>query len=276
MDETIRVGGHPARAAGTARTDRWWIGTALTALGLSAFIAYATWAAFQTDHYYYEPYVSPFASPLLFVSPGGEGVAPVGHAWFGAWPVWWPSFLPATPSLLILVFPLVFRLTCYYFRKAYYRAYSGSPPGCAVVPLAATRRAYGGETAWLLFQNLHRYALYFIFVFIAVHFYDTAHAFLRDGRWGVGVGSVVLSIDAILLTLYVGGCHSLRHLAGGRLDCFSCDAGAAARYPAWKGVSFLNARHGLLGWLSLFWVAFSDLYVRLVSMGVVHDPSTWG
>ena len=29
-------------------------------------------------------------------------------------------------------------------------------------------------------------------------------------------------------------------------------------------------------WASLFWVAFSDLYVRLLSMGLLHDFSTWG
>jgi hypothetical protein len=27
----------------------------------------------------------------------------------------------------------------------------------------------------------------------------------------------------------------------------------------------------LFAWLSLFWVGFSDLYVRLCSMGVWHD-----
>jgi hypothetical protein len=27
----------------------------------------------------------------------------------------------------------------------------------------------------------------------------------------------------------------------------------------------------LFAWLSLFWVGFSDLYVRLCSMGIWHD-----
>ena len=29
-------------------------------------------------------------------------------------------------------------------------------------------------------------------------------------------------------------------------------------------------------WVSLFWVAVTDLYVRLVSMGVITDLNTWG
>ena len=28
-------------------------------------------------------------------------------------------------------------------------------------------------------------------------------------------------------------------------------------------------------WLSLLWVAFCDVYVRLVSNGVIHDFNTW-
>ena len=42
---------------------------------LGAFVVYATWAAFQGNHYEYGPYLSPFYSPLLF----GEGP----HSWFG-------------------------------------------------------------------------------------------------------------------------------------------------------------------------------------------------
>ncbi|HEU4402778.1 MAG TPA: succinate dehydrogenase [Candidatus Polarisedimenticolia bacterium] len=274
MSETLRVGAHPVGFAATTRSDRWWMGVLATCLGLTAFILYATWAAFQSGHYWHNPYVSPFASPLLFVKSGAEGAAPAEHAWFGEWPAWWPRFLPASPSLLILVFPLGFRLTCYYFRKAYYRAYTASPPACAVGALP--RRDYRGETSLLLFQNLHRYALYFIMIFIAVHYYDTFWSFFRDGRFGVGVGSIVLTMDALLLSLYVFGCHSFRHLIGGRLDCFSCDAVTSVRHGAWRRVSFLNSLHGLFGWLSLFWVAFSDFYVRMVSMGIIRDINTWG
>ena len=37
-----------------------------------------------------------------------------------------------SPALLILIFPLGFRLTCYYYRRSYYRAFWWSPPSCAV------------------------------------------------------------------------------------------------------------------------------------------------
>ena len=38
-------------------------------------------------------------------------------------------------------------------------------------------------------------------------------------------------------------------------------------------MSCLNRRHMLIAWLSLVWVSFSDLYVRLCSMGVWTDFS---
>src|SRR5258707_101695 len=122
MAETFpsALGGHPKGLASTMRADRWWVEPALTFLGLMSFVIYATWAAMQGNHYFADPYLSPFYSPLLFVKPGVVGAAPLEHAWFGAWPSGWPRFLPASPSLFILVFPGLFRFTCYYYRKAYY------------------------------------------------------------------------------------------------------------------------------------------------------------
>jgi hypothetical protein len=274
MAEAARAGGHIVGFAATTRTDRWWVGPALTVLGLGGFVVYATWAAFQGSHYFYGSYLSPFYSPLLFVDPTAPGSAPVEHAWFGPWPAWWPSFLPASPSFLVLVFPGVFRATCYYYRKSYYRTFFGTPPGCAVGPVPRSR--YRGETGLLLVQNLHRYALYFAVVFIFILYDDAIRAFFRGGEFGVGVGSVVLLINPTLLAAYTFGCHSWRHLVGGRLDCFSCDRTSQVRHGIWRGVTALNANHMQWAWASLFWVAFSDLYVRLVSMGLLHDFSTWG
>jgi len=273
MSKTLQMGGHPAGFAATVRTDRWWIGPLLTVLGLGGFAVYATWAAFQGSHYFYGSYLSPLYSPPLFIDPSAPGAAPLAHAWFGAWPSWWPSFLPSSPALLILIFPGAFRATCYYYRKAYYRSFFGSPPGCGVGPVV--RKDYKGETSVLLFQNLHRYALYAAILFIVILYDDAFRAFFRDGTPGVGVGSVVLLINPTLLGLYTFGCHSFRHLAGGRLDCFSCARTAGLGHGLWKRVTTLNERHMEFAWLSLFWVAFTDLYVRLVSMGLVHDFSTW-
>jgi hypothetical protein len=266
------VGGHPAGFAATVRTDRWWVGPALTVAVFATFVVYTTWAAFQGTHYYANPYLSPFYSPVLFTEPSLPGAAPLEHAWFGAWPSWWPAFLPVSPALFILVFPGGFRFTCYYYRKAYYRSVGGSPPGCGVGPLPKHR--YRGEAALFLFQNLHRYALYFALLFIPLLYWDAYLAFFRDGEFGVGVGSLVLTINATLLAGYTFGCHSLRHLVGGRTDCMSCGKNTV-QLGLWKRVTWFNERHMAFAWLSLFWVLFTDVYVRLVSMGVITDLNTW-
>jgi len=274
MDTIHNLGGHVSGFFRTQREDFWWVGPLLTAIGLSIFGMYSTWAAFQGAHYWHGSYLSPFYSPVLFIDPHVLGAAPIEHAWIGLWPSWWPSFLPASPALLILIFPLSFRATCYYYRKAYYRSYAASPPGCAVGSLPW--KNYKGETFIFLIQNLHRYALYAALVFILILFYDAFSSFYRNGEWGVGVGSLVLFINASMLGLYTMGCHSFRHLVGGRLDSFSCGGCAKIRHHIWNKVSFLNGKHMLFAWISLFWVGFSDLYVRLVSMGLWVDYNTWG
>jgi hypothetical protein len=267
------AGGHVTGFGATVRTDPWWTGTAATLGVLLLFIVYVNWALFQGNHYYAAPYLSPFYSPVLFVDLTVPGHAPLEHAWFGTWPGWWPSFLPSSPAMLILVFPASFRFTCYYYRKAYYRAFAGSPPGCAVGPLASDR-TYQGETGLLVFQNLHRYALYAALAFIPLLGYDAVISFWRDGKFGVGVGSIVITLNVILIAGYTFGCHSFRHLIGGRSDCMSCGQ-ATARYGLWKKASWFNARHMNFAWFSLVWVMVTDLYVRLVSMGVIKDLNTW-
>ena len=79
-------------------------------------------------------------------------------------------------------------------------------------------------------------------------------------------GTLVLTVNAILLACYTFGCHSLRHLVGGFLDP---DLKAArVRKKAYDCVSCLNRRHMIWAWISLFWVGFTDLYVRLCAMGI--------
>ena len=274
MAEAVQVGGHAVGIGTNARVDRWWVAPVAVCLGLLAFIVYATWAALQGQHYWHESYLSPFYSPVLFSDTSAAGSAPLDHAWFGAWPSWWPAMLPASPAILILIFPGLFRFTCYYYRKAYYRAFTWSPPACAVGALP--QKKYKGETGWLIFQNLHRYALYPALLYIAILYYDAFIAFFRGGEFGVGVGSIVLLINATLLAGYTFGCHSFRHLIGGHSNCYSCSAGARFKHKAWKKASILNARHQFWAWCSLFWVGFSDFYVRMVSMGYITDLNTWG
>src|SRR5713101_3300630 len=137
------------RLGSTLRRDAWWIEILPVIIVLGGFGVYATFRAIENAYYSWGPYLSPFYSPLI---------DPQHH--------WWPF----SPALLILAGPLGFRVTCYYYRKAYYRA------------------------------------------------------FFFDGKFGIGVGTLVLLANVVLLTLYAFSCHSLRHLAGGKLDCFSCAA----------------------------------------------------
>jgi hypothetical protein len=243
----------------TMRRDAWWLPQLGAFTILSAFLVYATWAAFQNAHFEYGPYLSPFYSPLLF------GASP--HAWFARAPGWLPAI---SPALLILPFPGGFRFTCYYYRGTYYKAFWADPPGCAV---GEPRDSYRGEkTLPLILQNVHRYFLFFALIFLVFLAHDAWRAFWFGAEgarhFGIGIGSLVLTANAILLGGYTLGCHSLRHLVGGYLDRF---AGRPVRRTAYDCVSCLNRGHMRWAWASLFWVGFTDIYVRLCSMGVWHD-----
>jgi hypothetical protein len=269
------IGGHAEGFANTTRTDDWRSGPAITLIVFLTFVVYTTWAALQGNHYYADPYLSPFYSPVLFADPTVAGGVAASQAWFGAVPGWWPhQLISFSPALLILVFPGGFRFTCYYYRKAYYRAFAGSPPGCAVGPLAGSRK-YRGEAALLLFQNLHRYMLYFALIFIVLLGKDAVESFSRDGKLGIGVGSLILTINVVLIASYTFGCHSFRHLIGGRKDCMSDCGRPSAALGGWKRASWFNARHMQFAWASLIWVMVTDVYIRLVSMNVIHDFHTW-
>jgi len=272
---TVQTGGHSTRFASTTRTDTWWLEPLLTGFGFLCFVIYTTWAMFQAGYYWHGSYLSPLYSPLLFVEPSAPGAAPLSHAWFGSWPDWWPAFLPPSPAMFILLGPLSFRLTCYYYRKFYYRSYFASPSACAVTALP--QKDYKGETHLLLFQNIHRYTVYIAVFYIIILAYDAFVAFFQDGQFGVGVGTVVLVINVVLLSFYTLGCHALRHLVGGGADCFSCPSGAESlKHKVWSQVSCLNGRHMFWAWVSMIWVGFTDFYIRMVSMGVFHDFNTWG
>ncbi len=242
----------------TTRRGAWWLQSLVTFLGFSAFIVYSTWAAFQGEHYTFGPYLSPFYSPEIF------GASP--HAIFGPMPSWIPSWLPLTPAFLILWAPGGFRFTCYYYRGAYYKAFWADPPACAV---GEPRTGYRGENWFpLILQNLHRYFLYIALIFILILGYDAIAATQFQDGFGIGVGTIVLTINVILLGGYTFGCHSLRHLVGGGCDVLS---DKPVRKGLWSWVSKLNRRHMLFAWMSLFWVGFSDFYVRMCSMGIFTD-----
>ena len=248
----------------TLRPDAWWAQPLLVFLGLSTFIVYSTWAAFQGEHYFSGPYLSPFYSPELW------GSSP--HSLFGPKPGSWPAWLPFSPALLILWAPGGFRLTCYYYRGAYYKAFWADPPSCTV---SEPRKRYLGENSFpLIMQNAHRYFMYVALGFILILASDVWKAlwFTNDvtgkASFGIGVGTIVLAINVVLLGGYTFGCHSLRHLVGGFLDQPSK---APICQKGYNCVSCFNRRHMLWAWMSLFWVGFTDLYVRLCSMGIWTD-----
>jgi len=248
----------------TSRRDAWWVTPLVVFLILSAFVVYATWAAFQGQYYAWGPYLSPFYAPELF------GDSP--HAWFGPKPGLWPSWLPFSPALLILPFPGAFRLTCYYYRGAYYKAFWADPLSCTV---GEPRASYRGEASFpLILQNVHRYFLYVAVIFLFLLSYDVWKAMWftdpATGRvsFGIGLGTIVLAVNVVLLSSYTLGCHSLRHVIGGWRDRLSQ---RPAQYMAYRCVGCLNRRHMLYAWCSLFSVAFADLYVRLCAMGIWSD-----
>jgi hypothetical protein len=237
----------------TQRKDAWWVGPALTVVVLLGFVVYATFRAFEGTAYEWRAYLSPFYSPFFDVS------------WAKGWGL---GFF--TPAMLILPGPASFRLTCYYYRKAYYRAFAWDPPACAVGERSAHR--YHGETRLLLVQNLHRYAMYVALVFLLILWKDAVLAIVgwKDGVH-VGVGTLVMLTNCVLLSGYTFGCHSFRHLVGGSVNSYSRAALGNVRHGLWKLVTVLNERHQVLAWASLFSVALTDLYIRAVASGAITD-----
>ena len=247
----------------TLRRDNWWVEPGLIAVFLTVFLGYLSIAA-MLDAWEYEigPYLSPVFEPKLAGS---------SDRW------WW------SPALLILWGPIGFRATCYYYRRAYYRSYLLQPPACAVGDVLPR---YSGESSFpLILQNLHRFFMYVALVFVvflwigAIRGFYNGEEILRgqaaDTGWGIGLGSIVISVNAFLLMMYTFSCHSFRHFVGGGLDCFSCSAWTRARKRVWDRVSAWNENHRLWAWSSLVWIAVTDVYIRLVANGNITDPNTW-
>jgi hypothetical protein len=238
----------------TQRVDRWWVEPVLVGVTLSIFLAYLTISAIIGEHWAFEvgPYLSPLFEPLIRIDGMPE--------WF-------------SPAILILWAPMGFRTTCYYYRRAYYRSYFLSPPACAVSEPA---KRYTGEGRFpLILQNVHRYFMYAAVVFIPILWYGAFHSLRYDGSWGIGLGSVMLIVNAFLLTMYTIGCHSLRHWVAGGLNQFSKTPLRRLRYRLWEIFTKANEHHRLWAWTSLIWIGITDLYIHLVANGNITDPNTW-
>jgi hypothetical protein len=246
----------------TLRTDNWLKSPIVTDLGFAAFIIYATVRAFQRDHFFVEKYhyLTPFYSPCLSKACGDASD-------------FWPQILPTSGLLslipyafLSLPFLLLFRLTCYYYRGAYYRSVWQSPTACAV---AEPHAKYTGETRLpLIIQNTHRYFFYIAGIISIINTYDAIVAFQSPSGFGFGLGNIVLVVNVVMLWVYTISCHSCRHAVGGKLKHFSKHP---VRYWMWVQVSRLNTRHKLYAWITLGTLMFTDFYVMLMSINPAWD-----
>jgi hypothetical protein len=257
------------------RKDGWWTESLSFGLTFALFVIYTTYRMFENADFFYPgglgdtahaaTYLSPFYSPLLPLN------ITLNIPLLGAKTI--------SPAIYILIFPLAFRMTCYYYRKAYYRAYLRDPAACAVPePMAASRMKYTGERVFpFIVQNFHRFALYAALIILAILAWDTVKSFMFQEpgdisgaqHFGIGVGSIIYVVNIVLLCGYTFGCHSFRHLIGGGTDCYSCSALSRTKYGMWQKVSFLNKRHAGFALWSMIWVGLTDLYVNLLCKGII-------
>jgi hypothetical protein len=246
----------------TLREDPWWRKPAVTAVLLSIWVIYATVRVF-TGHWYWVPqyhYLTPFYSPCV----SGECVP--GSSSLGQWI---PAVPPIIPYAFVsLPFVLGFRLSCYYYRGAYYKAFWQAPTACAV---REPHARYTGESRLpLIMQNLHRFFFYMAALISILNTWDLTQAFRGpDGSFGFGIGSLIMLVNVVLLWAYTLSCHSCRHITGGRLKNFSKHP---VRYWTWTKISWLNARHMQLAWTTLGTLMATDLYIMLVASGAFSDP----
>ena len=175
----------------TLRKDNWWRAPIITATLLTIWVTYATVHVF-IGKWYFVPqyhYLTPFYSPCV----SGECVP--GSSTLGTW---FPAVPPIIPYAFVsLPFVLGFRFTCYYYRRAYYRAFWQAPAACAVREPHAT---YSGETRFpLIMQNLHRYFFFFVLLVSILNTYDLSQAFRGpDGNFGLGLGTIIMLVNVVL------------------------------------------------------------------------------
>jgi hypothetical protein len=248
----------------TKRKDNWAVYPVIQAIVFTVCAGYLTFSGvlwgplFGPQFVEHDNYLSPLFSPLILLKD---------------MPTW------LSPGLLILWIPIGFRATCYYYRKAYYRFYFADPPGCAVgEPTVHRTTGFSLENALpFVLQNLHRYLLYLAFIPLFFLWIDVGVAFVNPseaGAWQprVGLGGAILLLNTVLLSGYSLSCHSLRHLVGGRIDCFSCTAARRVRYTLWQRLTDFNRNHMWWAWTSLITVTFADIYVRALQAGWFADP----
>lgn len=170
-----------------------------------------------------------------------------------------------SPTILILPAIALFRLTCYAFRKSYNKHLFKHPQSCIIKTGTDFKRSYSGETSFLFrFENLHRYFMYFSVLILPFFYYDAYISFIYNISL-LRLGSILLLADAVILSLYVFSCHSVRNLIGGNKDCFQCLKFSIKRKKIFDFQSFLNEHHEFFAWFSLAFIIFIDLFIRFIA-----------
>ncbi len=232
------------RVFATSRQDAWWAETIVSAAVFILAIIYSLIRAIEGKFFEWGPYISPIYS------------IPFDTAWI-------------SPAIFTLWVPAGYRITCYFCRRVYYRSIFIDPPACAV---REPKREYKGESVFpYILLNIHRYFLYLVIIFVFIHWYHALSSIFMWGEnrsfgFGIGLGSILIILDTVLLTLYVLSCHSLRYIFGGKEGFLG-----PTRYKIWGFLSRLNENHGFFFWASLLSVVVADLYVRLVASGTIND-----
>jgi len=244
------------------RIDNWRKAPILTFLGLMTFVVYATTRSVSQSAYFAEganySYLTPFASPCVSAN------CVEGSSHFGQWFGTFPAMVPL--AIVTLTFVLGFRLTCYYYRRAYYRAFWQSPVACAV---PEPRGKYTGETRFpLIMQNAHRYFFFATVLISLINTYDAVKSFHGTEGFGLGLGNIILVVNVLLLWSYTMGCHSCRHITAGRINHFSKHP---VRFWLYTKATILNGRHMQLAWTTLGTLILTDAYIALVASGTISD-----
>src|SRR5947209_13579637 len=166
----------------------WWVTPVTYLIVLSLFVLYSLWSVVFASggrHWLVGPYLSPFYSPLI------------------PWTAW-----PLSSAILVAWIPLGFRASCYYYRKAYYRAFFFDPPACAIREVGHANRRYAGERRFpFILNNLHRLFLYLALVILVVLWIDAINAFRYTNGFYLGVGSMLMLANVVLLAGYTFSCH---------------------------------------------------------------------
>lgn len=175
-----------------------------------------------------------------------------------------------SPTVLVLPFVGLFRLTCYAYRKDYHRHVFNHPRNCEIGFRAEFKgREYTGETRFFRLENFHRYFMYFAVAILPFFYYDIYLSFVYQPGFTLTLGGLLLIVNTAFVTLYTFSCHAIRHLVGGNTDCFSCQH--QTRKRLFNGQTLINNHHETFAWLSLTMFFLVDLFIRATASGVIPN-----